>query len=115
MQTYGCKVHGNRTIASQSWLNMNTTKETESSHYDDHVIFNRHVINKSVIEHGTTITIFLKNTESLNKKSTYECQLRFIIPTTRPDGRDETAFVSPAEPCTRIAVLGASSALLGTR
>lgn len=42
---------------------------------------------------------------------TYECQFRFIMPITRPDGRDGLAFLSPAEIGTR----GASSALLGAR
>jgi len=46
---------------------------------------------------------------------TYECQFRFIIPTTRPDGRDETGFVSKVELDTGIEVLGASSELPGTR
>ena len=48
-------------------------------------------------------------------KSTYECQFRFITPTTRPDGRLETGHVSPAESCDWAVVLGASSALPGTR
>lgn len=45
--------------------------------------------------------------------STYECQFRFMTPTTRPDGRHAGKLASPFDP--RLAVLGASSALPGTR
>lgn len=48
-------------------------------------------------------------------KIIYECQFRFIIPTTRPNGRNETGFVSPAELDVIFVVLGAPSALHGTR
>jgi hypothetical protein len=59
--------------------------------------------------------VFMQKSISINIKMTYECQFRFIIPTTRPDGRDETGFVSKVELDTGIEVLGASSELPGTR
>ena len=49
------------------------------------------------------------------RKTTYDFQFRFIIPTTRPDGRDGTLFTSPSDPFTRFVARGASSALLGAK
>ena len=46
---------------------------------------------------------------------TYECQLRFIIPTTRPEGRPVTGFAAPTAPFSTFVFLGASSALPGTK
>lgn len=48
-----------------------------------------------------------------NQTITYECQFRFMIPTTRPVGRE--GFISSGAICSWFMTLGASSAVFGAK